>query len=179
MTRASFARWVALLCALIVFNAEAGAVRHTLRADLVGVWRLVRIEVRAPQGAQTDPFYGSASEGLLIYDRSGWFSVQIMSGPRPALAVPTTRPQAPGGSTTGAKEGVLDTYYAYYGTWTFDAAASSVTHHARGALYPSELAATYTQRVDVVGNRMTFTRTQGISPSQTVQIKQWERVRTP
>ncbi len=49
---------------------------------------------------------------------------------------------------------------------------STVTHHAKGALYPSEDEAIYPQHVEVVGRRMTFTRMQGT----TVQKKLWERV---
>ena len=149
------------------------------RNDLIGTWRLVSIVNQGPGGPGADAFYGAASEGLLIYDRSGWFSVQIMSRPRPPLDVPSVRPERAGGADAAAKEGALDTYYAYYGTWTYDPATSMVNHHATGALYPSEEGATYSQRVQIDGSRMTFTRSQGTPPHQTVQIKTWERAATP
>jgi hypothetical protein len=172
--------WIgAALCAVIALAASGQSVAPTQRDDLVGAWRLVTIDVRGPQGAEPDPFYGHGSEGLLIYERTGWFSVQIMSGPRPALEVPAARPERPGGRDGSAKEAALDTYYAYYGTWSFDPTTSTVTHRATGALYPAEQHATYSQRVQVEGSRMTFTRTQGIPPHQTVQTKVWERVAAP
>jgi hypothetical protein len=172
-------RWHALLLGLLSMAAPASDPPQTSREDLVGAWKLARIETRGPRGVKPDAFYGAGSEGLLIYDKGGWFSVQIMSGPRPMLAVPAARPERPGGARAPAKEGALDTYYAYYGTWTFDAASSTVTHHASGALYPSEQGARYAQRVQVDGTRMTFTRTQGTPPHQAIQTKVWERVPTP
>jgi hypothetical protein len=177
MRLGAIARAIALLVGVLSIGAAGPAAHWTTREDLVGAWHLVKIDVQGPAGAGIDPFYGSGSEGLLIYDRDGWFSVQIMSAPRPALAVPGTRPAAPGGADAAAKEAALDSYYAYYGTWTFDAASSTVTHHATGALYPSESRATYSQAVQVEGDRMTFTRTTGTPPDRTVQTKTWERVR--
>jgi len=170
-------RAAAVLMGVAALAAMAAEPRHTTRNDLVGAWHLVRIDVQGPTGSEVDPFYGSSSEGLLIYDRDGWFSVQIMSAPRPALEVPGARPAAPGGPEAAAKEGALASYYAYYGTWTFDAATSTVTHRATGALYPSESRASYTQQVRVDGNRMTFTRSSGTAPHRIVQTKTWERVR--
>jgi hypothetical protein len=149
----------------------------TTRQDLIGAWRLVDIEVQGPAGREVDPFYGSGSRGLLIYDASGWFSVQIENSVRPSAQVPSVRP-VPGQSesTARAKAAVLDSYYAYYGTWSFDQAAATVIHHAKGALYPSEDEATYPQHVEVVGRRMIFTRTQQVAGHATVQTKRWERL---
>ena len=146
----------------------------TRQQDLIGAWRLVAIEV---DGREADPFYGSGSRGLLIYDKSGWFSVQIEAAARPELQVPAARPAPEASdSTTRLKTQVLDSYYAYYGTWSFDEATSTVTHHAKGALYPSEDEATYPQHVEVKGRRMTFSRQQNIAGHLTLQTKRWERL---
>jgi len=157
--------------------ADVGRGVRTTQRDLVGAWRLVDIEVDGPGGREVDPFYGTGNRGLLIYDASGWFSVQIEGSGRPSVSVPPVRP-VPGQSESAlrAKAAVLDSYYAYYGTWTFDQAKSTVTHHAKGALYPSEDEATYPQRVEVVGKTMTFTRTQNVAGRVSVQSKKWERI---
>jgi hypothetical protein len=157
--------------------AADGRAPHTTQRDLIGAWRLVNIEVDGPAGREVDPFYGSGSGGLLIYDSSGWFSVQIEGAGRPTVQVPSVRP-APDQSQTTArlKTAVLDSYYAYYGTWSFDQATSTIAHHAKGALYPGEDEATYTQHVEIVGRRMSFSRTQNVAGHVTVQTKRWERV---
>jgi hypothetical protein len=163
---------VSALCA-----ADGDRELRMTRQDLIGTWRLVDIEVEGPAGREVDPFYGSGSRGLLIYDASGWFSVQIEGSGRPAVQVPSVRP-TPGqsDSTAPLKAAALDSYYAYYGTWTFDPATSTVTHHAKGALYPGEDQATYVQHVEIVGRQMVFARTQNVAGHLTVQRKRWERV---
>ncbi len=166
-----------MLAASALCAADAGHAGRTTRQDLIGAWRLVDIDIEGPGGREVDPFYGSGSRGLLIYDASGWFSVQIEGSGRPAVQIPSVRPEAgQSDSTARVKAAVLDSYYAYYGTWSFDQAASTVTHHAKGALYPPEDNATYPQRVEVAGKRMSFTRTQNVAGHVTVQTKRWERV---
>jgi hypothetical protein len=157
--------------------ADAGHGVPTTRRDLIGAWRLVDIDVESPAGRELDPFYGSGSRGLLIYDASGWFSVQIEGSGRPTIQIPSVRPAVePSDSTARLKATVLDSYYAYYGTWSFDPATSTVTHHAKGALYPGEDSATYPQHVELSGKRMSFTRTQNLAGRVTLQTKRWERV---
>ena len=173
-------KYALVVAALAVSALGVAASEHSTRTtqhDLVGAWRLVDIEVEGPAGREVDPFYGSGSRGLLIYDASGWFSVQIEGSGRPAVPVPSVRP-VPEQSESAArlKTAVLDSYYAYYGTWSFDPGTATVTHHAKGALYPGEDEATYPQHVEVVGRRMTFTRTQNVAGHTTVQTKRWERV---
>lgn len=141
--------------------------KRTTQKDLVGVWRLVAIDVQGPGGREPDPFYGDGSRGLLIYDATGWFSVQIEGAGRPPLKVPEVRP-----TVTASDSKVLHSYYAYFGTWSFDPATSTVTHQAKGALYPGEDAAVYPQHVEVAGRRMTFSRSQ----NGKIQTKVWERV---
>jgi Lipocalin-like domain len=168
-----YALVVAGLIVSAICTADDGRSSRTTQQDLIGAWRLTDIEVEAPPGREADPFYGSGSRGLLIYDASGWFSVQIEGSARPAVKVPSVRPvPEQDESTARLKAQALDSYYAYYGTWSFDPVTSIVTHHAKGALYPSEDDATYPQRVEVVGHRMVFTRTQ----NGKVQMKRWERV---
>lgn len=175
-------RWLAagiLAAASVAVGADDAGRHRTTREDLVGAWRLVRIDVTGPQGPEVDPFYGTGSEGLLIYDAAGWFSVQIMGSLRPLLGVPNTRPEHANAARQALEAQALDSYYAYYGVWTFDATSSTVTHHAKGALYPVEHDATYPQHVEVHGSTMTFTRSQGSADHQTVQTKVWERATVP
>jgi Lipocalin-like domain len=178
----TFQRWV-IFCVLagsaLAVTAATPSQGSTTRDDLVGTWRLDTIEITTPQGTSADPFYGASSEGLLIYDASGWFSVQIMGSNRPPLRVPERRPADSDVQQRALKAAALDSYYAYFGTWTFDAAKSTVTHHARGALYPSEQDAVYPQHVEVHGTKMVFTRSQDINGQRSTQSKIWVRAAKP
>jgi len=169
-------RYLIAFVALAVTTFCAADDKRTTQQDLVGAWRLVSIDVQGPTGREADPFYGNGSRGLLIYDASGWFSVQIEGADRPPVRVPGARPvagAAPAAAVAAAADSkALNSYYAYFGTWSFDPTTSVVTHHAKGALYPSEDAAVYPQHVEVVGRRMTFSRTQ----NGKTQTKVWERL---
>jgi len=58
---------------------------------LVGAWRLISVETKRGNGEVIYPFYGKHPQGLLIYDRSGWMSVQIVSDPNPAVPTASSR----------------------------------------------------------------------------------------
>ena len=51
------------------------------REQLIGAWRLVSIETVRPYSEVIYPFYGKHPQGLIMYDRSGWMSVQIRRSP--------------------------------------------------------------------------------------------------
>lgn len=178
MNRAMIRAPVGWALAALVFTCGAGAEppRALAREDLIGAWRLVAIEASGPEGVRADAFYGAGTRGLIIYDASGWFSVQIENAARPELKTPEARPADDDRATQLAKAAALDSYYAYYGTWTFDVANSTVAHFAEGSMYPDEHGVTYTQEVRIEGNRMTFSRRQGPPGRETVQTKIWQRV---
>ena len=104
---------------------------------LIGTWRLVSVETTRPNGEVIYPFYGKHPQGLLMYDSSGWMSVQIVSDPSPTVPTAASREEflkaAP-----AEKEKAIDGFYAYYGTWSVDASGSTVTHHIQQSLYPAE-----------------------------------------
>ena len=127
-----------------------------LRDQLAGAWRLVSVETIKANGEVIYPFYGKHPEGLLMYDKSGWMSVQIVSEPRPTVPTADSREDflaAPADQKTKA----IDGYYAYFGTWTVDAAKSTVTHHIETSLYPAERGENGTRHLLLDGDRLTLT----------------------
>jgi hypothetical protein len=120
---------------------------------LVGSWRLVSVETIRPNGEVIYPFYGRHPEGLLIYDRSGWMSAQIVSDPKPT--VPTTNSREKFMEATPAeKVAAIDGFYAYFGTWTVDSSGSTVTHHIKQSLYPGERGDDAVRRLRFEGGRL-------------------------
>jgi hypothetical protein len=106
-------------------------------SDLTGAWRLVSVETIRPNGEIIYPFYGKHPQGLIIYDSAGWMSVQIVSDPKPVVPAGDSRDSfknAPAAEKAIAADG----YYAYFGTYTVDRVASTVTHHLKESLYPGE-----------------------------------------
>lgn len=150
------------------------------RDKLLGAWRLVRIEYSDPHGTRPDPFYQAHSTGLLIYDGSGWMSVQIVGPGRRSFEVPGERP-APGerAKRSALKAAAFDSFYAYDGTWEFNALTSELVHHVVSSLLPAETGMSYTQRVTLEDGRLVFSNSSGQPGAQTVRRKIWERVPQP
>jgi hypothetical protein len=95
---------------------------------LVGAWRLASVE-------GTDATFHFAYDhptGILIYDRSGWMAVQIdIKG----IRTPFVNGAAAG--TGEEKVAAFDNYLAYYGTYTLDLKARTITHHLQDASPPN------------------------------------------
>jgi len=126
------------------------------REKLVGAWRLVSIETIRPNGDVIYPFYGKHPDGLLVYNQNGWMSVQIASDP--SAAVPKD------GSWEGflaapspEKITAIERYYAYFGTWSLDPLASTVTHHIKQSLRPGERGEDGVRHFIFDGDRLTLT----------------------
>ena len=64
-------------------------------------------------------------------------SVQIISDPRPIAPAVDSR-EAFNAAPVTEKMAAVEGYYAYCGTWTFDDAKSTVTHHIKQSLIPGE-----------------------------------------
>ena len=149
-----------LICGQVNFTLSANTSSEKQPAGqvgegLVGAWRLVSVETVRPNGEVIYPFYGRHPEGLLIYDRSGWMSVQIVSDPKPTVPLSDSREgflAAPAAEKVSAVAG----YYAYFGTWTVDPSGPTVAHHIQQSLYPGERGEEGVRRLSLNGGRLTL-----------------------
>ena len=119
---------IVLLLLSCVPLLSAGPQQDNVAQKLVGAWRLVSIE-------GTDATFHFAYDhptGVIIYDRSGWMSVQIE-------AKGTRKPfvNGPAGGTSEEKVAAFDNYISYYGRYTLDLKAQTVTHHLEDSSEPN------------------------------------------
>jgi len=140
-----------------IVGAQQPAPAHgrAIAKALPGSWRLVSVETIRANGEVIYPFYGRHPIGLLMYDRSGWMSVQIVSDPKPTVPAVSSREEflkAP----ESEKAAAIDGFYAYYGTWTVDEAGATVTHHIKQSLYPAERDTDGTRQLTLQGNTLTL-----------------------
>ena len=99
--------------------------------NLVGTWRLVSCEARSSSGEIRYPL-GQHVVGQFFYDVNGNMSAHMMRVDRPAFA------SGDSGSGTDAEvRAAFEGHLSYFGTYTIDPAARTVTHHVRGASYPN------------------------------------------
>jgi Lipocalin-like domain len=147
----------------------------TVTDQLVGAWRLVSVETTRPNGEVIFPFYGRHPEGLLIYDRSGWMSVQIVSDPKPNAPLSGSR-EGFLAATPAEKATAVDGYYAYFGTWTVDPSRLMVTHHIHESLYPGERGEIGVRQLSLEGNRLTLVASAHEMGEDHRRRLVWERV---
>jgi hypothetical protein len=153
---------------------------HRLSGDkvaeqLVGAWNLVRVETIRPNGDLIYPFYGRHPEGLLIYDRAGWMSVQMVSDPQPTVPQTDTR-QGFLAASTAEKVAAVDGFYAYYGTWKVDPLGATVNHHIRQSLYPGERGEEGVRSLSIEDNMLTLTAKAHEMGEDHLRRLVWERI---
>jgi hypothetical protein len=97
--------------------------------SLVGAWRLVSIDSPGPTGVLR-PYWVDHPTGLIIYTADGQMAAQLYDMRRPRLDVPweSASPEAARTAFTGLS--------TYFGTYTVDHAAKTVTHKVEGAMTP-------------------------------------------
>ena len=115
---------------------------------LVGTWRLVSFEYRLANGAIVEA-YGPRPLGLLVYDRHGFMSAQIMNPDRPRFAS--------GDRRTGSLEelhAAIEGYIAYFGTYEVDEPGGYVDHRERGDVFPNAVGTKQRRYFAIDGDRL-------------------------
>ena len=119
-----------------------------LSQALIGTWRLVSREDRTGSGERRiDPGLGEDPIALLVYDRGGNFAAQFMKRDRRSAPADTS-PSAPNNSQA------VGGYDAYFGSYTVDDAAGSVTQRLLGALSAENVGIMLTRSMRVSGDEL-------------------------
>lgn len=153
------------LTAAVVTLTGQGKSQAELRKPFIGTWRLVTIEGNNQQSSANR---GSKPTGIIMYDAHGLMNVQIMPD-RP-------RPKYTGQPTPEQALESLRGYTAYWGTYTIDEKAQTVTHHREGMLDGGVV--DYVRKFELKdnGNRVTLTPVSGGTTNPPIHLT-WERVR--
>lgn len=177
---------VVLMLALPVLLAQDQAIRNeaahspsSVRAQLVGSWRLLSRESRGEGGQiEADKGLSSLPLGVLIYDQSGHVAAQLSRKDRTvsmfrdecAIAAETK-------GTPDTAQTVLG-YDAYFGTYTLNEREGIVTHHLEAAIWPGDIGKNIDRHFTISGDRLTIrfdtTTRDGVKVTRTLV---WERMR--
>jgi hypothetical protein len=147
----------------------------------LGFWRLHSF-VRKSE-ANTDYPFGRTPSGLIIYGSSGLMSVQLGRNPLPGFSTENTDSFDPNLEPVYGGEGkdcswdevnsVFDSYLAYFGRYTIDSEAGTVTHHVEASNRPAFLKRNLIRKYCFSGNILV------LSPPVTNEMSAdlvWERV---
>jgi hypothetical protein len=125
------------------------------RRNLIGMWELVSLQDRRPDGDVLD-WMGKKPSGSLVYSADGFMALQIMRDP-PAVAgsmwTSDGRVLLPTASANHMRD-ALSGYYAYFGTWDVDERAHTVMHHVRASLRSGEVGARYVRPYELAGEQL-------------------------
>ena len=100
------------------------------RNVLIGTWRVVGYETWNAKGEVAMPF-GNPAAGYAVFDSTGHAFIQLMRTPP---VQPFASPNAP---TAEEVRAAYAGFAAYYGTYTVDGAARTVTIRVEGSNMPS------------------------------------------
>lgn len=132
-------------CFLIVSFLGANSATpqpDALTMKFFGAWRLVSVEGELPGR----PGIYDRPAGQIIYDRSGRMSAQIATrADRKPLASIAK-------ASAEDKAAAFDTYIAYFGTYTVDAKAETVTHHIEESIAPGRRGADNVRWFEFLGD---------------------------
>ena len=158
---------------------QAIASSSSVRAQLIGSWRLVSRQSRRENGqVEIDSGLSTLPIGVLIYDRSGHVAAQLSRRDRTVAMFGEECPAA------AATKGTPDTaqtvlgYDAYFGTYTINEKDGIVTHHLEAAIWPGDIGKDIDRHFTISGDRLTIifktTTREGVKVTRTLT---WERMR--
>jgi hypothetical protein len=158
---------------------EATTSGTSVRAHLVGSWRLVSRQSRRADGKlEPDPGLSTVPLGLLIYDESGHVAAQLSRRDRSvAMFGEECQAAATTKGTPDTAQTVLG-YDAYFGTYKIDEQAGTVTHHLEAALWPGDVGKDIDRHFTLSGDQLTITfnttTREGVKVTRTLI---WERMK--
>jgi len=153
---------ILVVVAIVLIGRIAGqpATQGADAKRFIGTWRLVSIT----RDGKPDPDRGEHPTGLIYYDGTGRMAVQIMPDrARPKFAGPQPTPDEARAALIG--------YTAYFGTYSVDERAHTVTHHREGNINPGALGDFVRRYEFAAGDRLI------LMPVESQNRLTWERVK--
>ena len=118
--------------------------------QLIGSWRLVSIKNLRADGSKYELF-GPNAKGIVIFDRNGAYSFQIMRATRP-LFVAESRLEGSVEENRSAVQGMI----SHFGTYDVDESTRSVTFRIEGSSYPNWDKSEQKRTLTILGNRLSW-----------------------
>jgi hypothetical protein len=122
---------ISLLASAVAPSASAQQPTNPLREQLVGTWDLVSTYAEWQDGTRLDPF-GPNPSGRYMLDATGRFSYMIYGSGRLKFASNNRREGTPE-ENKATVQGVI----AFYGIYTVDESARTVTWHVERCTFPN------------------------------------------
>ncbi len=149
---------LALVLALIATEPRSQPMQSEVAQRFVGMWRYVGTTI----DGKPRPNRGANPKGYIFYAANGEMAAQI--------APDRVNPMAGKTPTPDEAKAALADYVAYFGTWSLDERAGTVTHHRQASVQPGPLA-DHVRTYEFKGDRLI------LRPVGTTQEVVWERIK--
>ncbi len=138
--------------------------------ELVGSWKLISFHSQDSTGKTAYPF-GRDAQGRLIYEPDGRMAVQLMDPNRPGFTSddPLVTSEAEVRAAFGG-------YTAYYGTYSVNPDAQTITHHIEAALLPNWAGSDQQRHFEFDGKYLTLKGPLRLGGIQGMVSLVWERL---
>ncbi len=131
-----------------------------------GGWNLVSWTATAPDGTLRHP-YGEHPIGRILYHPDGLMSASLMRSGRASFAS-ENRHEA----TAEERAAAYYDFMSYFGSFTVEEAAGTVTHHVDGATFPNWIGTDLVRSYDFAGDQLTLSLER---PDGTRHALVWQR----
>jgi hypothetical protein len=138
-----------------------------MRERFIGSWRLVASDWEDARGTVVDSPLGTDPAGLLMYDASGHVSAQLSRRDQARFRDDDFRK-----ASAIEKVAAWSGYFGYFGRYTVDETAGTVTHHVEGASFPNLVGLEQLRHFAFAGNRLTL---DAVTPWGRLSLV-WERL---
>jgi hypothetical protein len=144
--------------AQIAVTKEPAPSTSSVRAQLIGSWRLVsRQSKRANGEVETDAGLSATPLGILIYDQSGHVAAQLSRRDRTLAILPEECQAAITTKGTPDTAQTILGYDAYFGTYKVNENDGTVTHHLEAALFPGDIGKDIERHFTISGDQLIIT----------------------
>jgi hypothetical protein len=155
-----------------VGQAQAPRAATGVAQRIVGAWQLVTRTVRRSDGrVLADSVLGEKPLGRLYYDASGVVSLQMMRLGRSAAIGKPTDPK------DSANARVILGYDSYFGRYTVDERAGTITHRVEGSLFPEDLGKDFVRGFTLDGDTLTLKFTSAADGVEVTRTLVFQRFR--
>jgi hypothetical protein len=143
---------------------DAVAQQKSLKEQLVGTWTLVSLVEQYQDGRKDSNSFGPNLKGMLMLDRTGQFSLQLIGGER--------------AKTSGNPRSPIGPAVAYFGTYSVGEGDKSLTYHVERSTFPDFEGTDQKATVTIAGDELRYVRAPIPSPAGTfVPTLEWRRVK--
>ena len=144
--------------------------KSTIAANkLIGVWRLDSFRIKKADNSILKPF-GENPDGLLIYDASGYMSVNLMS-----KKVPPFAGQSPFSATNAEKLKAFEGFLGYSGRYRIS--GHQIIHLPQVGSFPNWIGKELIRDVEITDNQLKLTTTRSGPNGQIAELI-WKRAET-